>query len=146
MFDLYALPEDFPGVQEARTIFDPYEKVAFLESKLAEDIMHPGFIPYIQLHEFEALLFSEPARFAHEYLEHDKAIQQLTALLSSFNNNPELIDDGPQTAPSKRILENIPEYSKVSSGVIIAEMIGMDTIRGMCRHFHEWLCRLETLA
>lgn len=146
MFDLYALPQDFPGTQEAQRIFDPYEKVTFLESRLAEDIGHPGFIPYIQLHEFEALLFSYPDRFALEYLEHQKPVQKLKDILQSFHSNPELIDEGPNTAPSKRILANIPEYSKVGSGVIIAELIGLYTIRTMCRHFHDWLCRLEALA
>jgi len=47
MFDLYALPEDFPGAQEIKTISDPYEQVACLEERLAEDMDHPGFIPYI---------------------------------------------------------------------------------------------------
>ncbi len=146
MFDLYALPEDFPGAQEAKTIADPYERVAWLEQKLAEDMDHPGFIPYIQLYEFEALLFSEPAKFALEYLEHEKAVHELENILDSFGNNPELIDDGPDTAPSRRILANIPEYSKTSSGVIIAEMIGLDRMRAMCRHFDQWLCTLEALG
>ena len=57
MFDLYALPDDFPGVQVAARINDAYERVTFLEQSLAEDIDHPRFTAYIQLFEFEALLF-----------------------------------------------------------------------------------------
>lgn len=145
MFDLYALPEDFPGSQMAKTIPDPYARVAWLEQKLAEDMDHPGFIPYIQLYEFEALLFSDLTKFTLEYLEHEQAIEQLQHILQSFQNNPELINDGPNTAPSKRILSEIPEYSKAGSGAIIAEIIGLDQIRSMCRHFNDWVCKLEGL-
>ncbi len=146
MFDLYALPDDFPGAQEAKNIQDPYAKVDFLEKRLAEDIDHQGFIPYIQQFEFEALLFADLDKFALEYLEYDKAIEQLKHTLQSFKDNPELINDGPNTAPSKRILAEIPEYSKVGSGVIITGMIGLDRIRSKCRHFNDWICRLEGLA
>lgn len=147
MFDLYDLPGDFPGAQEALVIRDPYKKVKLLEKRLDEDINHQGFIPYIQLFEFEALLFSDLDKFALEYLEHDKVIERLKQTLQqSFQNNPELIDDGPNTAPSKRILTAIPEYSKSGSGVIIAKMIGLDRIRSMCRHFNDWICKLEGLV
>ena len=146
MFDLYALPDDFPGVQEAARINDAYERVTFLEQSLAEDIDHPRFTAYIQLFEFEALLFSDLDKFSLEYLEHVKAIEQLKQILQSFQNNPEMIDDGPNTAPSKRILTSIPEYSKAGSGVIIAKMIGLDQMRSMCRHFNDWICKLEELG
>ncbi len=146
MFDLYALPDDFPGAQESQKIAVLYEKIAFLEEKLAQDIGEPKFIPYIQLHEFEALLFADPEKFKLEYLEHEKAVEQFKDILESFGGNPELIDDGPDTAPSKRILANIPEYSKVGSGTIIANMIGLAKIRKMCSHFNDWLCRLESLT
>ena len=146
MFDLYALPDDFPGVHDAARINDAYERVTLLEQSLAQDINHQGFIPYIQLFEFEALLFSDLDKFSLEYLEHEKAIEQLRQILQSFQNNPEMIDDGPNTAPSKRILKSIPEYSKAGSGVIIAEMIGIDQMRSMCRHFNDWICKLERLG
>ena len=62
MFDLYALPNDFPGYNEARRIQDAYEKVRKLESALKEDVGSIRFIPYIQLHEFEALILSDPEK------------------------------------------------------------------------------------
>jgi hypothetical protein len=57
-----------------------------------------------------------------------------------------LIDDGPTTAPSKRIIAEIPEYDKATAGVAVAEKIGMDTLRQKCRHFNEWITRLEQLG
>ena len=58
MFDYYALPNDFPGFEKSKKIYDKYRRVEFLENEFAQDINDDRFIPYIQLHEFEALLFS----------------------------------------------------------------------------------------
>ncbi|WP_339136306.1 MAG: DUF4276 family protein [Candidatus Electrothrix sp. GW3-4] len=144
MFDLYALPDDFPGYAEAMRNSDPYERVAILEQKMAESVGDSRFIPYIQLHEFEALLLADPKQLDWEYLEHDVPIGNLVTMVAS--QNPELINDGPATAPSKRILSEIPEYDKVTAGVAVAEKIGLLMLRQKCRHFNDWLTRLERLA
>jgi hypothetical protein len=57
MFDLYALPDDFPGYTESRKLVNPYDKVEYLENALKSDINNNQFIPYLQLHEFETFLF-----------------------------------------------------------------------------------------
>lgn len=67
MIDLYGLHPDFPGLAEAESVRqDPLKRVEFLEQRFAEDIDDRRFIPYIQLHEYEAYLFSDPTCF--EYL------------------------------------------------------------------------------
>ena len=144
MFDLYALPDDFPGYVDACCINDRYERVRILEEKMAQDINDQRFIPYIQLHEFEALILADPQQLGWEYLEHDRPIKNLLAMVG--NKNPELINDGPTTAPSKRIRAEIPEYDKVTAGVSVAGRIGLQTLRHKCRHFNEWLTGLEQLA
>lgn len=144
MFDFYALPDDFPGYAEAMRNSDPYERVGILEQKMAESVGDSRFIPYIQLHEFEALLFADPKQLDWEYLEHDVPIGNLVTMVAS--QNPELINDGPVTTPSKRILSEIPEYDKVTAGVAVAEKIGLLMLRQKCRHFNDWLTRLERLA
>lgn len=58
---------------------------------------------------------------------------------------PENINDNPQTAPSKRILNALPEYDKVIHGTSIATEIGLSTIRQSCPHFDAWLVKLEQL-
>ncbi len=148
MFDLYALPNDFPGYLEAREK-DPYERVRVIERSIKQDIMNAldiqhEVIPYIQLHEFEALILADPQQLRWEYLEHDHPIGNLISMVG--DENPELIDDGPTTAPSKRIIAEIPEYDKATAGVAVAEKIGMDTLRQKCRHFDEWITRLEQLG
>lgn len=144
MFDLYALPNDFPAFDEARRAGDPYERVRILQAGMAADFSaYPAFIPYIQLHEFEALLLADPQKLDVEYFDREKEIEALIDLVK--DENPELIDGGHETAPSKRILKLIPEYDKVTAGKQIAKEIGIKTLRGKCRHFHEWLSNLESL-
>lgn len=146
MVDLYALPRDFPGFEDAARIADPYTRVRHLEQALATHIGQQRLIPYIQLHEFEALLLSDPEKFDWQYIEHDRAITRLMELASRFDS-PELIDDGEATAPSKRIIAEIPEYKhqKTTAGPLIAGRIGIQTMRDRCPHFAEWVAKLEAL-
>ena len=143
MFNLYALPNNFPGYDEAKAKNDRYERVKILEERLAKDISDPRFIPYIQLHEFEALILAAPQQLDWEYLEHAAPIRRLITMVGT--QNPELINDGPDTAPSKRILKEIPEYDKATAGPAVAEKIGLPTLRAKCRHFDEWLTYMENL-
>ena len=146
MFDLYALPGDFPDYEDARQERDPYARVRLLEDALGEDISDQRFVPYLQLHEFEALLFSNPKKFGERFDRHATGISRLVQ--TAEQSNPELINDGNETAPSKRIIREIPEYgsNKASSGPIVAERIGLPTLRGRCQHFAEWLSKLEALT
>ncbi len=144
MFDLYALPHDFPGYQEALHVSDPYTRIAVLERAMEKDFNDQRFVPYIQLHEFEALILADPQQLDWEYLDHAIPIARLLAEVDGLN--PELINDGPSTAPSKRILRELPEYDKASAGVEVVSRIGLRTLREKCRHFNEWLERLEQIA
>lgn len=144
MFDLYGLPQDFPGYNEARRISDAYHRVEILENALLDDISDPRFIPYIQLHEFEALILADPKQLDWEYIDHEAAIQRLVQMVG--NQNPELINDGYETAPSRRIIREIPEYDKRSSGVSVTGKIGLSVLRSKCPHFDEWITKLEKLV
>lgn len=146
MIDLYAIPARFPRLGEAECLRnDPFQRVEFLERAFEGDIGDRRFIAYIQLHEFEAILFSDPSGFRYRYSHHESQIAELQAIADA-HKSPELIDDGPQTAPSKRIFSQFPDYAKPSMGPDIADWIGLDTIRSKCPHFHAWLSRLETLG
>lgn len=146
MFDLYRLPDDFPGYEQSKSINDPYLRVMVIERELAKDIDDYRFIPYIQLHEFEALIFADPQKMDWEYMDHDVAIAHLKQVVEEcYDGNPELINNGPETAPSKRILREIAEYDKVTSGVSIVEKIGVPTLCSKCTHFGEWIKHLSAL-
>ena len=145
MFDVYGLPTNFPGYGDAKQKSDPYGRVKVLEDALGEDISDRRFIPHFQLHEFEALLLSDPQKLDLQF-DSSTGIRQLVDMVASFDS-PELINDGDNTAPSKRIIGEIPEYEKMkpSAAPIVAEKIGLPTLRLQCKHFDEWLCRLEML-
>ncbi|MBN3942295.1 DUF4276 family protein [Nostoc sp. NMS9] len=147
MIDLYAIAPDFPGLAEAESLRqNPVQRVEFLEQRFAEDISDPRFIPYIQLHEYEAYLFADPTCFEYLDAHCTKEIEALNAIANQYET-PELINDGQQTAPSKRIIAKFPDYGKAKSafGPQLAELIGLEVIRSRCPHFNTWLSRLESL-
>lgn len=146
MFDFYALPNDFPGYKEASSITEPYAHVNSLEHSFANAIHDSRFIPYIQLHEFEALVFCGIDYLVKIYPKCKKSCEQLTTTLQK-SGNPELIDNGPTTAPSKRIIKAIEgdnkyKYNKPATGKSVTKKIGIDELRAKCQHFNEWI---ETL-
>ncbi len=148
MFDLYALPEDFPGFEQAARMADPYARVQHLEHAFWEDFdKHPRFVPYIQLHEFEALLFSDLTGFARVFVKEVAEIHELQRIRAGFQT-PEDINDGEETAPSKRIIRVIPAYEgeKATAGPLIASAIGIATLTRECRHFRESLEKLTQLT
>jgi hypothetical protein len=148
MIDLYAIHADFPGLSEAEKLRHmPRKRVEVLERAFAKDIDDDRFVPYIQLHEYEAYLFSDPTWFGYFYDHHER---QITALKSIADRHatPEFINDGQHSAPSKRIIAELPDYGDAKSAVgpQVAELIGLDVIRGKCPHFAAWLSRLEALG
>ena len=150
MIDLYGLDrlqDEFPGFAEGRLAADPYRRIAVLERAFAADIDHPRFIPYLQLHEFEALILADPKKLDWEFIDREGSIQRLVSLVAGFDS-PELIDDGIETSPCRRITREIPEYGarKPSAGPLVTGKIGLPTLRQRCPHFAEWLNRLEALS
>ncbi|MBA4446849.1 DUF4276 family protein [Cylindrospermopsis raciborskii] len=98
----------------------------------------------VQMHEFEALLFSDPIIFAKS-IDKPAIASELLTIRNSFAS-PEEINDGPMTAPSKRILTLIAEYQKPTMGVIGALEISLPVLRHECQLFNKWLCCLEQLS
>lgn len=148
MFDLYALPGNFPGYEDAQRISDKYARVAAIEKAFAEYIGSDRFIPYIQLHEFEALVLCGLDFLKELYKGCDKQIELLKSDLNIIDN-PELVNDKPQTAPSKRIIKAVEggkkklyNYDKPKSGRFVTQNIGIDELRVRCRHFDEWIGKL----
>lgn len=147
MFDLYKLPTDFPGIEQAWHFGDPYQKVSHLEGSLAADIAAPRCIPYVQLHEFEGLLFSDiQAIDAILKVHHNRSQLTILQQIRTQFRTPEEVNDGETTAPSKRLQSLYARYDKVLFGALIAQRIGLDTIRQECPHFRDWVSKLEALS
>lgn len=143
MFDLYALPNDTPGI--GNSIINIYDKVEYIENSIMDDVgsRFRNLFVNLMLHEFEGLLFTDTSAF--ESIADDEAIYELQAIKSSFPT-PEHINDSPETAPSKRIEKIIPGYAKVIDGIDIAEKIGIGKISSECRHFEKWITKLVDWA
>lgn len=146
-FDFYGLPEDFPGKKEAVRKSAAAERASTLLSamtvalcnKLGEAPLR-RFIPYIQMHEFEGLLFSDPEALARTL---DKStLVPLQHIREQFTS-PEEINNSPQTAPSKRIAEVYPGYDKPLYGSLAALEMGAGSIKQACPLFSDWLERVE---
>ena len=142
MIDYYGLKEDFPEVQSISES-DCFERVKAIEASFNEDIDNPKFIPYLQLHEFEAILFSDPMRILDGFPGKEFAVRQLSRQRDGFES-PEHINLG--NPPSRRILSVLPDYDKVIFGTTIALEIGLERIRQECHHFNEWIIQLERLG
>jgi hypothetical protein len=97
MIDLYALPNEFPGWHAAQSK-PPVEKVALLERALEVEISDRRFVPHIQLHEFETLLFCDLGELQRRLADSDQGIAKLAAEVEGLS--PEDINDGATTAPS----------------------------------------------
>ena len=158
MVDYYALPGDpkrperaWPGRFEANEL--PFSaKARSIETKLQEAIAikmgnawNPRwFIPYVMMHEFEAMLFSDCQMFARS-LGREDLTEAFQSIRDSFSC-PEEINDSEETSPSHRVTNLVRRYNKPLDGVDAAEAIGLDTIRKECPGFRWWLEQLESLA
>ena len=143
LIDFYKLRTDFPRYAEA-TQNQVEQRVAFLENACAEVIGHDRFIPYIQLHEFEGLLFTSQKGFEYTGAFSSSQLTAIQTILDQFDN-PEQINEGPQTAPSKRLAAINSSYQKVLYGSVIAQENGFQTILDKCPRFSTWIAKLEEI-
>jgi hypothetical protein len=151
MVDYYALPatgpKAWPGRQAAANL--PFaRKTPTIQNELLADVCRElgdnfnpkRFVPYVMMHEFEGLLFSDCQRFC-QAIGRPELTPRMQAIRDEFET-PEQINDAPQTAPSKRIQTVAPDYQKSQDGINAALAIGLQTIRRECPLFHDWLNRL----
>ena len=144
MIDFYRLPSDFPGYKQLNPTAPHQEHVAFLEARMKEDIENmqnrrfENLIPYIQLHEFEALLFSSSEGIAALFERNEYDYRELERVVRDYSN-PEDINNSPDSAPSVRLKRIIPGYDKVVYGIEILKAIGMSKVLAQCPRFRMWI-------
>jgi hypothetical protein len=155
LVDYYALPRTgagaWPGRDEAATRPARQKAItvekalhADMENEMGVGFFPNRFLPFVMMHEFEGLLFSDCGAFAMA-IGRPELEPALQAVRDAFEN-PEEINDSPVTAPSKRVQSIIPNYEKPLIGTLGIIGIGLDRIRLECPHFNEWLGRLENLV
>jgi hypothetical protein len=141
--DYYGLPPDVPGMS-TRPPGSPLARVRHVEAAIASQVAHHRFRAYLAVHEFEALLYSDPESCG-TYLGAPSLTTAMSAAVAA-SGAPELVNDDPASAPSKRIQSACPGYSKTLDGPALAERVGLAKIRAACPHFDGWLDWLESLG
>ena len=149
MVDYYGLPSTWPGRTPAGPHATLRARADAVEGAVSNDISvelgeafdQQRFIPYVVMHEFEGLLFSDPARFANG-IGKPALASQLQVIRDGFFT-PEEINDSPETAPSKRVKQLYASYQKPLMGILAAEEIGLAAIRSECPLFDNWVKQLE---
>ncbi len=153
MIDYYGLPQEgegaWPGRKRAASL-KRGEKGRSVEKALLDNViaeMGQGFnprrfVPFVVMHEFEALLFSDSAGFSRG-IGQPSLEADFQAIRDQFQT-PEDINDSPVTAPSKRVKDVLPRYEKPLLGSLAALEIGLSRIRRECQHFNAWLIQLES--
>lgn len=143
-FDAVTSLVDFYGFRSKgdRTIDELEED---LRQKLGRPWHPRRVIPYVQRHEFEALLFSDVSVFSGLVDAPKGSVDALRDIRSQFST-PEDINDNKNTAPSKRIKKVIPRYDKKVDGPLLAMEIGLATIRTECPRFDRWVTSIESLG
>lgn len=144
MFDLYGLPDDFPSLQACSSIVDTVVRASALEKAMADIVDDWRLIPYIQRHEFETLVLSGLQELG-DLLEGDDltGLGELRAAVGAAP--PEDINDGRETAPSKRLERFVPGYRKTVHGPLVLEACGVAKLVKRCPRFGEWVARLEAI-
>ena len=151
MFDFYGMPSNWPQRREAASVSSHQKKAVLVENGVAEAVYQEmgnsfnrrRFIPYVQMHEFEALLFSNP-QILGETIQLRSA-KKLHEIVERFEN-PELINDHPHSAPSKRLIQINAAYQKILHGNLAAKRIGLQQMREKCPHFNLWINKLEQIG
>ena len=149
LIDYYGIKDShgFPLWAEKQAIADKNQRLDELEAAMQADVdenLRPRFVPYLQLHEFEGLLFNDIQVFYTTFNEDELVGEdELEQTFTDFDN-PEMINDGVETSPSHRLERIISGYDKVVYGCCLAEAIGLNKMRQKSPRFDNWLKRLET--
>lgn len=155
MVDYYALPASgsgaWPGREQAERLVTSTssERADAVETAVLEDIVRSmgrsfdprRFVPFVTMHEYEGLLFSNCDTLAA--VLGDPSLAAPLAEIRSRFATPEDINDSSQTAPSKRLEALVPRYEKIVGGVMALLDIGLPKVRAECPHFDQWVRRLE---
>lgn len=150
LIDYYGLykKHEFPEWENSLKEADKNQRMDLLEKAMKQSIdekLGYRFIPYLQLHEFEGLLFNNLETFKSQIPANEITnVRELENVISSYPN-PEMINDTPDNAPSKRLIKLIAGYRKVVYGNILAEVIGLERIRNKCPRFNVWIFKLESI-
>jgi len=149
MVDYYRIDKDWPGFDKSKLQPTPSQKAEVINYETAKKVQelyseqnkNYRFIPYVSMHEIEALYFSDPVNLARIMNVKQTDIESILRKCGE----PEAINDNEYTAPSKRLESLSQKFRKTSTGIKIAETIGIERMRKQCPIFNNWICKIEDL-
>jgi hypothetical protein len=144
IFDFYAFPKKIPNYLKIEGS-DCFKEVENMQRAIYDDVGNCKFIPFLFLHEFEALLFVSPSDTSSISPSKKEKIRDELQKIKDKYNSPEEINQGRNTHPSRRIENLVPGYQKVFHGSLALKNVSLDLIRKECRHFDMWLKKLENI-
>jgi hypothetical protein len=140
LIDYYGFPKDGPGMAD-RPPGSSRERAKHVEKALAAAVGDDRFFPFLALHEIEAWVLADCTQLG-EFMGDSRPATGLQRLVVQAGG-PEQVNDGVDTAPSKRILSAYPRYLKRADGPRVIAAAGLPTIRKACPHADDWLGALE---
>lgn len=150
LIDYYGTKE-WPGLDDVPPQATPNQIAKIINNATQKEVIslfadqraESRFIPYMAVHEFEALLFSDSSAIAAEL---EISIEYVNSVLTEFGE-PEAINNNRETAPSKRLDRWSPKgkFPKTTTGIAIARTIGIEAMRKKCPIFNTWLSTFEAI-
>ncbi len=144
LVDYYGMPSDTPGMGTRPTGGTPCAQVRHVENEMEKVVGDPRFVANLVLHEIETWVLAAAAELGE--LVGDVRLAAHLAKIVSGRGGPELVDDGPTTAPSKRIHAEYPAFDKTLDGPLAIADLGLVRLRELCPHANAWLSRIECLT
>jgi hypothetical protein len=147
LWDFYGTPDNFPGFATARAAAPGIDRGAIVEANLAAHFREARFLPYVQMHEFEALVLAAIEGLKDLHSSKTASLEALKVQCEAVGNF-EIINDGPTTHPARRIDAVLPGFwnTKEDDGPIALRTVGLDSPRRWCPRFNQWLTRLEAIG
>lgn len=116
-----------------------------IEHIIKEKAERAFLIPYLQMHETEALWFSNIDSIKDAKQADTHQYENLQAIIAEYPN-PEDINNSPQTAPSKRLKTIFKDYQKILDGELIFKRISIEEMKAKCPKFSSWLDSIEEMV
>ncbi len=148
--DFYGTKE-WPGLDSVRLGATPSEIAQTINEATKTEVVNlfadwradERFIPYVAVHEFEAMLFSDVDLLSGKLNVNKEQVEQV---LTKYGE-PEAVNNNPETAPSKWLnaWSINGKFAKTTTGIVIARQIGISKIRERCPLFGNWLTTLESI-
>ena len=141
MFDYYGMPDNTPQIDLQDT--NIFERIEEIEAAIDQDVGQTNCMFHFMLHEFEGILFSNPDSFA--LIAGQDIVDKIREIREDYPT-PEHINNSPDTAPSKRLEQLIPNYAKIKNGTLMSKDMGIEKILNECSHFRDWVDKIAALG